>query len=90
VILLTTRSSDRCLKIAGATLFLVLSPTFTIIQSRSEVDDINLGLEHFYGDFNVVHAQLISSGVSSLVFSSFSVIQITYLCILDQRLRNAN
>jgi len=35
---------------------------------RSEVDDINLGLEHFYGDFNVVHAQLISSGVrSSLV-----------------------
>lgn len=32
---------------------------------RSEVDDINLGLEHFYGDFNVVHARLISSGVSS-------------------------
>ncbi|KAJ3936395.1 MAG: hypothetical protein NXY57DRAFT_957277 [Lentinula lateritia] len=30
---------------------------------RSEVDDINLGLEHFYGDFNVVHARLISSGV---------------------------
>lgn len=30
---------------------------------RSEVDDINLGLEHFYGDFNVVHAQLISSGI---------------------------
>jgi hypothetical protein len=27
------------------------------------VDDINLGLEHFYGDFNVVHAQLIASGV---------------------------
>ncbi|PFH52328.1 hypothetical protein AMATHDRAFT_57399 [Amanita thiersii Skay4041] len=33
---------------------------------RSEVDDINLGLEHFYGDFNVVHAWLIASGVSSL------------------------
>ncbi|CCM03672.1 uncharacterized protein FIBRA_05816 [Fibroporia radiculosa] len=31
---------------------------------RSEVDDINLGLQHFYGDFNVVHARLISSGVS--------------------------
>lgn len=31
---------------------------------RSEVDDINLGLEHFYGDFNAVHAQLIASGVS--------------------------
>ncbi|KAK2461500.1 hypothetical protein APHAL10511_005963 [Amanita phalloides] len=30
---------------------------------RSEVDDINLGLEHFYGDFNVVHAWLISSGI---------------------------
>ncbi|KAH0837931.1 S-adenosyl-L-methionine-dependent methyltransferase [Lanmaoa asiatica] len=34
------------------------------MQSLSEVDDINLGLEHFYGDFNVVHCQLISSGVS--------------------------
>ena len=31
---------------------------------RSEVDDINLGLEHFYGDFNVVHTRLIASGVS--------------------------
>ncbi|KAG6810916.1 hypothetical protein H0H92_009846 [Tricholoma furcatifolium] len=31
--------------------------------SWSEVDDINLGLEHFYGDFDVVHAQLISSGI---------------------------
>ncbi|KAH9486365.1 Putative ATP-dependent RNA helicase [Psilocybe cubensis] len=31
--------------------------------SWSEVDDVNLGLEHFYGDFNVVHARLISSGV---------------------------
>jgi len=31
---------------------------------RSEVDDINLGLEHFYGDFNVVHARLISSGIT--------------------------
>ncbi|KIY46318.1 hypothetical protein FISHEDRAFT_66490 [Fistulina hepatica ATCC 64428] len=30
---------------------------------RSEVDDINIGLEHFYGDFNVVHARLISSGI---------------------------
>lgn len=30
---------------------------------RSEVDDVNLGLEHFYGDFNVVHVRLISSGV---------------------------
>jgi len=30
---------------------------------RSEVDDINLGLQHFYGDFDVVHARLISSGI---------------------------
>ncbi|KAK0214847.1 hypothetical protein IW262DRAFT_1475574 [Armillaria fumosa] len=30
---------------------------------RSEVDDVNLGLEHFYGDFNVVHCRLISSGI---------------------------
>ncbi|THH19383.1 hypothetical protein EW146_g1781 [Bondarzewia mesenterica] len=30
---------------------------------RSEVDDINLGMQHFYGDFNVVHARLISSGI---------------------------
>jgi len=34
---------------------------------RSEVDDINLGLEHFYGDFNVVHARLISSGIKDFV-----------------------
>ncbi|KAI0094532.1 hypothetical protein BDY19DRAFT_901695 [Irpex rosettiformis] len=34
---------------------------------RSEVDDVNLGLQHFYGEFNVVHARLISSGVR-LVF----------------------
>ncbi|PPQ90946.1 hypothetical protein CVT25_008257 [Psilocybe cyanescens] len=33
------------------------------MQSPSEVDDVNLGLEHFYGDFNVVHARLISSGI---------------------------
>jgi len=30
---------------------------------RSEVDDINLGLEHFYGQFDVVHTRLISSGI---------------------------
>ena len=31
---------------------------------RSEVDDVNLGLQHFYGEFNVTHARLVSSGVS--------------------------
>ncbi|KAI0348125.1 hypothetical protein BDW22DRAFT_1350275 [Trametopsis cervina] len=30
---------------------------------RSEVDDVNLGLQHFYGEFDVVHARLISSGI---------------------------
>ena len=35
-------------------------------RDRSEVDDINLGLQHFYGDFNVAHARLVSSGVSDL------------------------
>ncbi|KZT42689.1 hypothetical protein SISSUDRAFT_979712 [Sistotremastrum suecicum HHB10207 ss-3] len=30
---------------------------------RSEVDDINLGLEHFYGEFDLVHARLIASGI---------------------------
>lgn len=34
---------------------------------RSEVDDINLGLEHFYGDFDVVHARLIATGVGNLI-----------------------
>lgn len=59
---------------------------------RSEVDDINLGLEHFYGDFNVVHAQLISSGVSSHLFQSLNVTHGIHghLGISDQRLRCAN
>jgi len=30
---------------------------------RSEVDDVNLGLEHYYGDFNIVHARAVASGV---------------------------
>ncbi|KAF7356192.1 hypothetical protein MVEN_00950500 [Mycena venus] len=33
------------------------------VNCRSEVDDINLGLEHFHGDFNVVRARLVSSGI---------------------------
>lgn len=62
------------------------------MQSRSEVDDINLGLEHFYGDFNVVHAQLISSGVSASVIQSLSIACVTtwvsqikdYAALIDQ------
>jgi len=30
---------------------------------RIEVDDINLGLEHFYGAFNLVNARFITSGI---------------------------
>ncbi|KZV94251.1 hypothetical protein EXIGLDRAFT_767312 [Exidia glandulosa HHB12029] len=32
-------------------------------NARMEVDDINLGLEHFYDQFDVVHARLISLGI---------------------------
>ncbi|KAJ8515767.1 hypothetical protein ONZ45_g6852 [Pleurotus djamor] len=31
---------------------------------RSEVDDLNLGLEHFYGEFDFVHGRLISFGIN--------------------------
>ncbi|KAF7426628.1 hypothetical protein PC9H_008997 [Pleurotus ostreatus] len=34
--------------------------------NRSEVDDINLGLQHFCDDFDFVHARLISSGVRTV------------------------
>ena len=49
---------------------LAFAPTFchNLQRCRSEVDDINLGLQHFYGDFNVVHGRLISSGVSSSLY----------------------
>ncbi|KAI0783388.1 S-adenosyl-L-methionine-dependent methyltransferase [Abortiporus biennis] len=30
---------------------------------RSEVDDINLGLQHYFGQFNVVHSRLVCTGV---------------------------
>lgn len=30
---------------------------------RFEVDDVNLGLEHFSGEYDVVHARLVSSGI---------------------------
>jgi len=30
---------------------------------RSEVDDINLGLQHYFGAFNVVHGRLICTGI---------------------------
>ena len=34
---------------------------------RSEVDDINLGLQHFFNDFDVVHARYISAGVRAMI-----------------------
>lgn len=56
---------------------------------RIEVDDINLGLEHFYNKFDIVHARLISSGVRP----SFPSISITIRLSsgpLDQRLPRPN
>jgi len=55
------RDFPNCIAV-GTDLIPMQSPTMPP-NLRSEVDDINLGLEHFYGDFNVVHARLISSGI---------------------------
>jgi len=55
------RDFPNCIAI-GTDLIPMQSPTMPP-NCRSEVDDINLGIEHFYGDFNVVHARLISSGI---------------------------
>lgn len=35
----------------------------TLQLDRNEVDDINFGLQHFYGEYDVVHCRLIDSGV---------------------------
>lgn len=64
-------SQGQCLRTAGEKapdLGIPISAECDLFinYDRSEVDDINLGLEHFYGDFNVVHTRLISSGVSWL------------------------
>ena len=37
----------------------------TIKLDRSEIDDINLGLQHYQEEFNVINARLIASGVST-------------------------
>ncbi|KAJ7103130.1 hypothetical protein B0H15DRAFT_767982 [Mycena belliarum] len=64
------REYPRCLAVA---VDLVPMQSLTMPDNcRSEVDDINLGLEHFYGDFNVVHARLISSGIKD------------YMALIDQ------
>lgn len=46
----------------GVDLVPVQSP-YIPTNCRCEVDDINLGLDHFYGDFNVVHARFVASGI---------------------------
>ncbi|KAH6917073.1 S-adenosyl-L-methionine-dependent methyltransferase [Coprinopsis sp. MPI-PUGE-AT-0042] len=51
---------------------LVPCPTEAPDNVRFEVDDINLGIEHFYGQFDVVHCRLISPGISD------------YLLLIDQ------
>lgn len=40
-----------------------LDPASVPSNCRFEVDDVNLGLGHFYDQFDVVHARLISSGI---------------------------
>jgi len=55
------RDFPNCIAV-GTDLIPMQSPTMPP-NLRSEIDDINLGLEHFYGDFNVVHVRLISSGI---------------------------
>lgn len=36
-----------------------------VVRNRSEIDDINLGLQHYFEEFNVINARLISAGVST-------------------------
>ncbi len=38
------------------------------------MDDINLGLQHFYGEFNVAHARLVASGVRAYLLFTFDSI----------------
>ncbi|KAH9982736.1 S-adenosyl-L-methionine-dependent methyltransferase [Lactifluus volemus] len=40
-----------------------LVPIQSMQVTFHSVDDINIGLQHFYGDFNVIHARLVSSGI---------------------------
>lgn len=39
---------------------------------RFEVDDINLGLTHFYGQFDVIQARFVTGGVSLFLFFNSS------------------
>jgi hypothetical protein len=60
-----------------------------LVLKRFEVDDINLGIEHFYGQFDVVHCRLISPGVStvssSIGFAHLCPVQISdYSLLIDQ------
>lgn len=34
---------------------------------RMEVDDINLGLPHFHGRFDLVHLRIIAAGIQGIV-----------------------
>lgn len=36
-----------------------------VVRDRSEIDDINLGLQHYQEEFNVINARLVCSGVST-------------------------
>ncbi|KAJ7875172.1 hypothetical protein B0H14DRAFT_2258483, partial [Mycena olivaceomarginata] len=68
-------SGARIMELARAYLYIsVVGVDLVPIQAstipgncRFEVDDINLGLHHFYGDFNIVHMWRISSGIKNCV-----------------------
>lgn len=59
-------------------------------SGRSEIDDINLGLQHYQEEFNVIHARLVCSGVStriSLISSAHVLIRAQvrdYAGLIDQ------
>ena len=45
--------------------------TFLLIDSpsRSEVDDLNIGLEHYQNFFDVAHTRLIAAGVMYFIWT---------------------
>jgi hypothetical protein len=52
-----------------------LAPPPVDIQSlpancRFEIDDVNLGLSHHHGQFDVIHVRCIGSGVSSFALDN--------------------
>lgn len=47
--------------------------TFLIL--RQEIDDVNLGLTHFYGQYDLVHLRLARSGIKD-IYKTFHELQL--------------